>query len=173
MCIATSGNFFTQFFYYICIHNSYSIVWFTTAAISSVWGFEAILHISVISNKDINSSEKWPQKWGSWLLIIHSRILCWLTAILRNFSAIMCVSDSYNGTNCTILLNLLTLVITIMCLSSSSSLDAKSIWIYYHGWSGMGSGAYSPAAFWVSDLKHWYVSQFVQYSHMLWVFLRQ
>ena len=36
MSIATSGNFFTQFFYYEYICYSYSIVQFVTSAILSV-----------------------------------------------------------------------------------------------------------------------------------------
>ena len=45
-------------------------------------------------------------------------------------------SDSHNGTSCTILLNLSTHIITIVCPSFSGSSDTKSMWIYYYAWSG-------------------------------------
>ena len=173
MSIATSGNFFTQLFYYMCIHNSFSIVWFIISAIPSIWRCKAILNVSVISNKDINSSQKWLQKWESRSLVIYSGSPCWLTAVLRNLSEMMSASNSCNGTSCTILLNLLMHVITIVCSSFSGSLDMKSMWIYYNGWLVTGSGAYSPATIWVSDLKCWHVSQFLQYFHILWVILSQ
>ena len=63
-------------------------------------------------------------------------------------------SDSHNIISCTVLLSISMHIITIICPSSSSSSDAKLMWIYYHGLLGMGNGAYSPATLWVSDLKH-------------------
>ena len=42
-------------------------------------------------------------------------------------------------------------VITIVYPSSSSSSAMKSIWTYYHGWSGTGSGAYSLATFQIKN----------------------
>ena len=123
--MATSGNFVTQFFYYACIYNSCSIVQFIISAIPSVWGCKAILKVSIVFNKEFNSSQKWPHKQGSWSLIIYSRSPCWLTTILKNLSAMVRASDSHNGTTCAILLKWFTHVTTTVCPSSSSSLEMK------------------------------------------------
>ena len=161
MSMAMSGSFFTQFFHYTCIYNIYSIVQFVTSAFPSVWGCKAILNMSVMSNKDINSSQKCPQRRGSQSLIIYSRSLCWLTTKLRNLSAMVLVSDSCNGINCTILWNLL-----IACYHHRMSFILQQLGYKVNcGFTITASqvqvgGAYSPATFWVSDLKHWYISQF-------------
>ena len=54
--MAMSGNFFSQVFYYMYNHNSYSIVQFITSAILLVWGYNAIVNVNVMSNKNINLS---------------------------------------------------------------------------------------------------------------------